>query len=238
VEEEDGKVIWEGGPARSSSVGAHQNIWGWGLCVYSAFVLSMFESHITSMLRRSQGWALFALVLLAARDSAAEPWTRTYGGCIFSGSGHACARGLLPYSKRHPRSEPEGITELPAVVFLGFSQLSELYVDNNQLAKLLAGTFSDLSHLTKLSLFNNWLRSLPAGHFSDLLQFPELRLASLSAQMTTAHRGEEKGRRVGIEMIFSVGSMGLLTNGRGMGTVGRRKGPVWREGGGKRRRRG
>ena len=173
------------------------------------------------MLRQIQGWALFALVLLAARDASAEPWTSTWRLQLLW-LWHACARGLLPYSKRHPRSEPEGITELPAVVFLGFSQLSELYVDNNQLAKFLAGTFSDLSHLTKLSLFNNWLRSLPAGHFSDLLQFPELRLASLSAQMTTAHRGEEKGRLVGIEMIFSVGSWDYLPTDGGWGQWGGR----------------
>jgi hypothetical protein len=111
--------------------------------------------------------------------------------------GHACARGLLPYSKRHPRSEPEGYhrvassSSLPR--FLTFSQLSELYVDQKQLAKLLSGTFSDLSHLTKLCLFNNWLRSLPTGHFSDLLQFPELRLASPSAQMPSA---DSRGSRI------------------------------------------
>ena len=123
MEEEDGKVIWEGGPARSSSVGAHQNIWGWGLCVYSAFVLSMFESHITSMLRRSQGWALFALVLLAARDSAAEPWTRTYGGCIFSGSGTLVRAGSCPTQSGILDLSQKRITELPAVVvFQGFSR--------------------------------------------------------------------------------------------------------------------
>ena len=120
--------------------------------------------------------------------------------------GHACARGLLPYSKRHPRSEPEGYhrvanSGLPR--FLTFSQLSVLYVDHNQLAKLLAGTFSDLTHLAKLSHFNNWLRSLPAGHFSDLLQFPELRLASPSAQMPTAH---SRGSRIIEDTAHSRGS--------------------------------
>ena len=82
--------------------------------MYSAFVLSMFESHITSMFRRSLGWALFALVLLAARDSAAEPWTRTYGGCIFSGSGTLVRAGSCPTQSGILDLSQQGITELPA----------------------------------------------------------------------------------------------------------------------------
>ena len=69
------------------------------------------------------------------------------------------------------------LTELPAGVFSGLSNLEELNLSENELTELPAGVFSGLSNLEELHLRFNELTELPISIFSDLDSLKELDLA-------------------------------------------------------------
>ena len=60
------------------------------------------------------------------------------------------------------------LTELPAGVFDGLEDLSELHLQGNCLRTLPEGLFRNLSSLRQLSLEGNCLRTLPEGLFRNL----------------------------------------------------------------------
>ena len=81
-----------------------------------------------------------------------------------------------------------GITELPAGVFNGLSNLRELKLDRNtNLATLSGGVFDPLTLLTKLELYDGAITSLPAGVFDKLLVLEELDLSD--NELTTLPSG-------------------------------------------------
>ena len=67
---------------------------------------------------------------------------------------------------------------LPANVFSALTSLTELQLNNNQLASLSANVFSPLTSLTELQLNNNQLASLSANVFSPLTSLAELNLSN------------------------------------------------------------
>ena len=82
------------------------------------------------------------------------------------------------------------MTELPAGLFSGLSELTDLDVSGNELTSLPAGVFSGLSKLEVLKLGVNQLTStsLPDGVFSGLTGLIKLfpKRSCLTATPTTA----------------------------------------------------
>ena len=72
---------------------------------------------------------------------------------------------------------------LPADIFNDLNNLDSLYLHNNQLTTLPADIFNGLNNLDTLSLYNNQLTTLPAGIFNGLNNLDTLSL--YSNQLTT-----------------------------------------------------
>ena len=68
------------------------------------------------------------------------------------------------------------LTELPGGVFDSLTSLTTLYLHNNQLTELPGGVFDSLTSLTTLYLHNNQLTELPGGVFDSLTSLTTLYL--------------------------------------------------------------
>ncbi len=79
------------------------------------------------------------------------------------------------------------LTNLPAGIFTGLTNLQKLYLGGNQLTNLPAGIFTGLTNLQILSLYNNQLTNLPAGIFTGLTNLQKLYL--YKNQLTTLPAG-------------------------------------------------
>ena len=70
------------------------------------------------------------------------------------------------------------MSELPADIFSGLSNLEKLDLDFNELSELPADIFSGLSNLEELELSQNDLEELPISIFDDLDNLKKLHLLS------------------------------------------------------------
>ena len=62
------------------------------------------------------------------------------------------------------------------MTFSGLTNLSGLYLRDNQLSSIESGTFSGLTYLTELYLRDNQISSIEPGTFSDLTNLEQLEL--------------------------------------------------------------
>ena len=150
---------------------------GWGHATSAA--------KVPSAVKEANMKYLLALLLLAAEEGSAEPWTVSFGGCSFSGDTNGAPllrAGSCPIQGGELFLNSKGITEVPANAFQGMGAVAflALYLNNNRLESLPSSVFAGLSQLVSLDLENNGLTDLPINVFAGLSKLSLLHLAGNS----------------------------------------------------------
>jgi len=122
---------------------------------------------------------LLLLLALLSSAHAARPWSVQFGGCVFSGDydGAPLERsGSCPTRGGALMLRKAGITSVKNDSFAGMVACEELYLNENAISVLPAGTFDQLTSLRYLSLYGNAISVLLSGTFDQLTSLQVLYL--------------------------------------------------------------